>query len=307
TVLCDGCLVGSVATAETDPQALARMMVARDASTTAEDVLAESAAAPRRPRAAAPAGPVALSVAGLCVAGDAGRGAVENVDIEVRQGEIVGVAGVSGNGQRELSDAIAGLRAPSAGRVELGGRDVTRASVRERIAAGLGYVPEDRFARGVAAGLTLEDNLILRHYWQRRFRRGPFLARGPLNRWVGERRERVEIKGARAGLRVSILSGGNVQRAILAREIGEDTTALVACSPTRGLDVGVTGTVHELLREQRDRGLAVLLVSEDLEEVLSLSDRVLVMYEGRVVGQVDAISADPERIGLMMAGSGDPS
>ncbi|HEX5146598.1 MAG TPA: heme ABC transporter ATP-binding protein, partial [Conexibacter sp.] len=195
----------------------------------------------------------------------------------------------------------------SAGRVELGGRDVTRASVRERIAAGLGYVPEDRFARGVASGLTLEDNLILRHYWQRRFRRGPFLARGALNRWVATRRERVEIKGARAGLRVSILSGGNVQRAILAREIGEDTTALVACSPTRGLDVGVTGTVHDLLREQRDRGLAVLLVSEDLEEVLSLSDRVLVMYEGRIVGRMDAVDADRDRLGLLMAGSKEES
>ena len=302
TVLCDGARVGSVPTAATDPVALARMMVARDASASAEDVLAEAAPV-RAARREVATGPVELAVAGLRVAGEGGRDAVDGVDLEIRRGEIVGIAGVSGNGQRELADAIAGLRTPHAGRVTLGGRDVTQASVRERIAAGLGYVPEDRFARGVASGLTLEDNLILRHYWQRRFRRGPFLARGALNRWVAERRARVEVKGARAGLRVSILSGGNVQRAILARELGEDTAALIACSPTRGLDVGVTATVHRLLREQRDRGLAVLLASEDLEEVLALSDRVVVMYEGQIVGEVDAASADPERIGLMMAGS----
>ena len=307
TVLSQGIHVATVTPGQADKQTLARMMVSRDTDAEAEDVLEQSEQATSDPHPPeTESRPIALAVAGLRVAGDDGRHVVADVDLDVRSGEILGVAGVSGNGQRELADAIAGLRVVAAGSVEIAGQDVTDASVRERTAGGLGYVPEDRLGQGVAAGLTLEDNLILRRYWDSRFRRGPFFSRKAVTRWIAARRESVEIRGARPGVRVGVLSGGNIQRVILARELGDDTKVLVACSPTRGLDVGAIALIHGLLREQRDRGLGVLLISEDLDEVLALSNRVAVMYEGRVVGLVDAIDADRAQLGLLMAGAVSP-
>ncbi|HEX5147051.1 MAG TPA: ATP-binding cassette domain-containing protein, partial [Conexibacter sp.] len=268
----------------------------------AAEAVAAAAAAPRR----APGAPV-LSVDRLVVRSDRGHVAVQDVALHVGAGEIVGVAGVAGNGQRELADAIAGLRPAGGGRVEIGGADVTRASVRARVSRGLGYVPEDRLTRGVAAGLPLDDNLIMRRYWRAGFRRGPFLSRRAVASWVAEQRERVEIRGVRDGVRVSILSGGNVQRAILARELADETRLLIACSPSRGLDVGVTASVRGMLRARSEQGLGVLLISEDLDELTELSDRILVMYAGRIVGEVSGSDADPERLGLLMTGSGGPS
>ncbi|HEX5147328.1 MAG TPA: ATP-binding cassette domain-containing protein, partial [Conexibacter sp.] len=276
-------------------QSLGRAMVDREL---APVVSAPVAASP------APVDPVrapTLRVEGVSVAGE-GRAEVADVSFDVRPGEIVGIAGVSGNGQRALADALAGLAELASGRVGLDGVDVSRASVRERCTRGLGYIPEDRLGRGVAPGLTVEDNLMLRHYWQPEFRRGPLLSRRAIAKQLAALSARIEVRGARRGMPISLLSGGNIQRAMLARELGDETRALVVCSPTRGLDIAVTELAHGLLRARRDAGVAIVLISEDLEEVLALSDRVHVMFRGRLVGTMDRGEVDRTQIGLLMAG-----
>ncbi|MGH8874778.1 MAG: ABC transporter ATP-binding protein [Acidimicrobiia bacterium] len=289
TVLRDGRLVGSLSTGAARPADLARMMVGRDPQL------------PERSGEARP-GSAVLVVAGLRVAGDRGLQAVAGVDLEVRSGEIVGIAGVSGNGQRELAEAIAGLRAPIAGSVKLAGRDVSKASVLNRIQAGLGFVPEDRLGMGLAPGLPIEDNLALKTYRRPPFSRGPWLRRRAFQDRADELVGRFDVRGVRSGLPVRLLSGGNLQKALLARELSEEPSVLVVAAPTRGLDVGASEAVRELLLEQRAAGLGILLISEDLEEILGLADRILVMFEGRMVGLLTAEQAEPERIGLLMAG-----
>jgi ABC-type uncharacterized transport system ATPase subunit len=289
TVLRGGRRVGQLSTSEATAGALAAMMVGRDLVMTERSDEAQP-------------GPVVLGVDGLRVVGDRGDAAVRGVTLEVRSGETVGIAGVAGNGQRELTEAIAGLRVAD-GKVLLNGRDVTRAGVGERIRQGLSYIPEDRLHTGVAAGLPLEDNLVLKSYRASRFSRGPVLSARAIREWADELTERFDIRGAR-GLPVSLLSGGNLQRAIIARELAQRPGVLIAASPTRGLDVGATESVRRILLDQRAEGTAILLVSEDLDELEALCDRILVMYEGSIVGEVDVGGFDAERIGLMMAGHG---
>jgi ABC-type uncharacterized transport system ATPase subunit len=288
TVLRDGKNVGTVPVADADPTSLARMMVGRDL------------AMPER-RDAVPGEPV-LSVTGLTADGDRGFEAVRDVDVEVKAGQIVGVAGVSGNGQRELAEALSGLRPVKTGQVFLGGVDITRLSVRDRIKLGLGFVPEDRLGMGLARGLPLAMNLSLKTYRVPPLSSGPVVSRRAIDERAGELVETFDIRGARPGLPVSLLSGGNLQRAILAREISQRPKALVAAAPTRGLDVAATEAIRSLLLEERDRGSAILMISEDLEEVLALSDEIVVLYEGSVIGRLKPHDADPEIIGLMMAG-----
>jgi ABC-type uncharacterized transport system ATPase subunit len=292
SVLRAGRRVGEVITADADAPSLARLMVGRELEL------------PRREVAPAP-GPVVLGVQDLRVASDRGYRAVDGASFEVHGGEILGIAGVAGNGQRELADAIAGLRDVVSGQVVLNARDVTAASPAERIRQGLAYVPEDRLRVGVAAGLPIEDNLVLKAYRERRFSRGPFLSSSAIETWSDELRQRFDIRGGQAGHPVSLLSGGNLQRAILARELSVRPALLIAASPTRGLDVGATEVVRRLLLDQRAQGTAVLLISEDLDELRALSDRLLVMYEGTFMGEVGAGRFDGERIGLMMAGQTD--
>jgi simple sugar transport system ATP-binding protein len=290
TVLRGGRRVGQLETKDADGRSLAAMMVGRNL------VLSE------RTDEADP-GQVVLKVDGVHVDGDRGDAAVRGVSLEVRSGETVGIAGVAGNGQRELTDAIAGLRTPASGRVTLNGRDVTRSSVSERITHGLSYIPEDRLHMGVAAGLPLEDNLVLKSYRSHRFSRGPALSSRAVRAWADELATRFDIRGAR-GLPVGLLSGGNLQRAIIARELSQRPDVLIAASPTRGLDVGATESVRRILLDQRGEGTGILLVSEDLDELEALCDRIIVMYEGTVVGEVTAGVFDAERVGLMMAGHG---
>jgi ABC-type uncharacterized transport system ATPase subunit len=294
TVLRDGRRVGAMPTQEAEARTLARLMVGRDLEL------------PERETGARP-GRMVLEVRGLHVRGDRGHLSVRGVDLDVREGEIVGVAGVAGNGQRELADALAGLRRISAGRVVLDGRDLTRAAPAQRIKAGLGFVPEDRLGTGLAPGLTVQENLALKSYRRPPLARGPLLAEGVMRRRAADLISRFDIRGTRPGLPVRLLSGGNLQRVLLAREISARPKFLLAASPTRGLDVGATQAVRALLLEQRGEGVAVLLLSEDLDELLALSDRILVIYEGRVVGEVDAASADPDELGLLMAGGGSSS
>lgn len=215
---------------------------------------------------------------------------------------MVGVAGIAGNGQRELSEALAGLRRIESGRIVMNGRDVTHASPLERIRHGLGYIPEDRLAMGVAAGLPIEDNLVLKSYRTSRFSHGPIISSRAIRAWSAELSERHDIRGVRNGMPVSLLSGGNLQRAILARELSQRPHVLIAASPTRGLDLAAVEGVRRQLLEQRAQGTAILLISEDLEELQALSDRILVLYEGAIVGEVSPDAIDAEQVGLMMAG-----
>jgi simple sugar transport system ATP-binding protein len=254
---------------------------------------------------ALPGADVVLAVENLSVHGDRGP-AVRNVSLEVRAGEIVAIAGVAGNGQRELAEAIAGMRRPAEGRVCMRGRVVRPGDPRAAIGAGVAYVPEDRLGTGVAPSLSIASNLALKAY------REPHVSRGPLLRLraIRERAHhliqhyRIAASGPHAPARQ--LSGGNLQKVVLAREFSGKPKLIVAAAPTRGLDVGAIETVHAYLRDAAGEGMAVLLISEDLDEILSLADRIAVMYEGRVLGEFVAGEADVEEIGLAMAGGQDP-
>jgi simple sugar transport system ATP-binding protein len=289
TVLRGGRRVQTVQTAHTTPQALARMMVGRETFDQAD----------RDPVAP---GSEILEVTDLYAMGDRGLPALRGVTFSVRGGEIVGIAGVAGNGQRELGEAIAGLRPPAGGRIRIDGRDRARASVEEILKAGVGHVPEDRLGTGVAPNLSVADNLLLRDYRDRRFGRRVFLD----PRAVREHGERLiaefGIRCAGPAAPVRTLSGGNLQKLILARELSTHPRLILAFHPTRGLDVGATEAVHRLLLAQRRAGTAILLISEDLDEILLLSDRIAVIHAGQLVGLVRAGSVPVEALGLMMAG-----
>lgn len=289
TVLRDGRNAGEGETARLAPGDLAEMMVGRELSL------------PHREEAAAP-GRTALAVSGLRVTGDRGLQTVQGISLEVREGEILGLAGVAGNGQRELAYGIVGLRAPDAGRVEVAGRDVTRRSVRERIESGLAYIPQNRLGVGLAPGLTTEENLALKSYRRRPYSKWGRLVASAFRTEGARRIERYDIRGARPGLPIRLLSGGNLQKALIAREIEAEPKVIIAVSPTRGLDVGATQAVREHLLAQRRRGAGTLLISEDLDELLALSDRLAVIYEGEIVGETETGQATRDKLGLLMAG-----
>jgi simple sugar transport system ATP-binding protein len=289
TVLREGRVVGSAETADAEPRDLARMMVGRDLVLPTRDPN-ESIGEP------------VLAVEELVVADERGLDAVNGLSVTVHAGEVVGIAGVSGNGQRELAQGIVGLMKVKSGRVRLGGEDVTHRSVLSKIRKGIAYVPQSRLGMGLSPGLTTEDNLALKQ-----FRRPPY-ARGPLlsHKVFAERGAGLikdfDIRGVRPGLPIRLLSGGNLQKALIAREVVQDHRVLIARSPTRGLDVGATAQVREQILAERDRGIGVLLISEDLDELLALSDRLLVIYEGEIVGEMPAGEATAERLGLLMSG-----
>jgi general nucleoside transport system ATP-binding protein len=250
-------------------------------------------------------GAVVLSVEDVTALNDRGLPAIRGVSLQVHAGEIVGIAAVAGNGQSELAQVITGLRACT-GRVVVGGRDIAAGPVRAAIESGVGHVPEDRAGVGSAPNLSLVDNLIMRRFRQPPITRGPFLDDGAARSKAGTLQGAYEISAPTLDTPVRILSGGNLQRLILAREIDAAPRLLVAVQPTRGLDVGAIEGIHQLLLDLREQGAAVLLISEELEELLALADRILVMYEGQVTAAVQRPSAaDVEAIGLhMMGGEG---
>jgi simple sugar transport system ATP-binding protein len=287
TVLRRGSVVGTRETADVDDRELASLMVGRPTLGV------------RRPESAA-AGEAVLRIDGLSATGRQGLSALHEVGFDVRRGEIVGVAGVSGNGQTELVDVLCGMRSATAGSIYLDGVDVTGSSPAEVVGAGIGRIPEDRHA-AVVGDLTVAENLALEHLHE--FRRGPQLDERRLRAQAETLIERFTIK-ARPDDLAGTLSGGNLQKLVLARVLSRDPKAIVVSQPTRGLDVGATEYVHGELLAQRQRGAGVLLVSEDLDELLALADRLLVFYEGRIVGESPTDGADPERLGLLMAGLG---
>jgi simple sugar transport system ATP-binding protein len=288
-VLRGGRTVATLATAETTPRALATLMVGHELTPA------------RGGRAPASGGPL-LELSDIRVAASRGGDAVRGVSLVVGAGEIVGVAGVAGNGQRELAEAIAGLRAPTAGTVRVGGVAIRRGDPRAALDAGIAFVPEDRVGTGSAPGLSVASNLVLRSYRQRSLSTGPFLLLDRIRvsalELIG--RYRIQVPGPETPARV--LSGGNLQKVVIAREFSGSPRVVVAASPTQGLDVGAADTVRSHLRAAAARGVAVLVFSEDLEEILELADRVAVMYEGAIAGEVPASRASIEELGLMMAG-----
>ena len=290
TVLRRGKVVDTISREGATEQSLARMMVGRE-------VLLRVDKQPAHP------GETLLHVEDLRAYDDRGLEAVRGVSLDVRAGEIVGLAGVDGNGQTELIDALTGLRRPSAGTIVVGGRDVTSANAHTFLEEGVGHIPEDRHRRGLVLEFSLAENLVLHDYAKSPYSRRGFL---DLGRIFGSARtllQEFDVRGGTASTPASALSGGNQQKVVIAREVHRDPRVLVAAQPTRGLDVGAIEFVHRRLVEQRDAGKAVLLISLELEEVLSLSDRILVIYEGRIVGEYDP-SVTEEELGIAMTGGG---
>lgn len=279
---------GGLPTAGHTTADLARLMVGRD-------VLFQLEKPPANP------GPVVLSIDSLEAVNDRGLPALRGLSLQVRAGEIVGLAGVAGNGQRELAEVIAGLRPATGGQVRLGNDVISNQPTRAAIRKGLAYVPEDRTKVGSAPSLSITDNLIMKHYDRQPIGKGWRVDSVAAELFASELKEAYSIQTPSLRTHARVLSGGNLQRMILAREIATDPQCMLAMQPTQGLDVGAIETVHRLLLEQRAAGVAVLLISEELEELLSLSDRICVIYEGKIVGEVT--DHDVDRLGQLMTGS----
>jgi simple sugar transport system ATP-binding protein len=242
-----------------------------------------------------------LTVEDLYVDDERGLEAVRGISFEVKAGEIVGIAGVDGNGQSELIDAITGLRRSKAGRISVGHRDLTHDSPRECLDAGVGHIPEDRQLRGLVLDFSLAENIALHDYREEPDSKYGWLFPGRLIARARTLLKEFDVRGGGPETRAAALSGGNQQKVIVAREVSRDPSVLVAAQPTRGLDVGAIEFVHRRLVEERDEGRAILLVSFELDEVLSLSDRILVIYEGKLVAEYSP-DVSEEEIGLAMVG-----
>jgi len=290
TVLRGGKSIATVDTADATPRSLAALMVGRE--------LSEGA----REKRSQPAEPM-LQLEDVWVVGSRGTDAVKGVSLTVRAGEIVAVAGVSGNGQRELGEAIAGMRAPSRGTIRVAGAAMLAGDPRAALNAGVAFVPEDRLTTGAAPGLSIASNLVLRSYRDPSLSRGPMLLLDRIRHRAIDLIHRYRIAAPGPSAQVRVLSGGNLQKVVIAREFSGDPRVVVAASPTQGLDVGATETVRDYLCEAAASGAAVLVFSEDLDEILELADRIAVIYEGTIAGEVAAAEASIDEIGLMMAGA----
>ncbi len=289
TVLRAGRDVFSCDTRDTSARDLASKMVGR-----------EIGQAPERPSVLI-GGPV-LEVHELRAQGDRDIMVLNGIDLDVRAGEIHGIAGVAGNGQRELAEVITGLRRAASGRVCIGGRDMTNSTPRAVIEAGVSHIPEDRLGMGLAPNLDITNNAIMKRYRSDEMSRGPVIDEAKASGWTGELVERFSVKTPSLRTAVRLLSGGNSQRLLLARETSMQHKLAVAVHPTRGLDIGATEAVRSILLKERESGVGTLLISEDLEELIALCDRISVMYEGRIMGTVGRDQLDLEEIGMMMAG-----
>jgi ABC-type uncharacterized transport system ATPase subunit len=289
TVMRDGKVVGTKLTNDTSPAEMARMMVGREVLLRVK----KDAAKPKD---------VVLRINDLQVRDDRNLMAVRGLSLDVRAGEIVGVAGVEGNGQRELVEAIVGLRPAVAGSIEINAKEITRLSVRERRECGLACVPEDRYVRGVALQASLQDNLIVNSYHRHPNSSGQLLDLKEIGEFSENAIKTFDIRTTGKDVPAFTLSGGNLQKVVVAREMSAEPDLLVFAQPTRGLDIGSIEFVHQRIVDARDKGAAVLLVSAELEEVMSLSDRIAVVYEGEIVGTIDAAQATEEGLGLWMAG-----
>jgi general nucleoside transport system ATP-binding protein len=290
TVLRAGKNVDTVETKDATPRSLAALMVGR-----------EVALAERVERDVEVGAPV-LEVRDLWSAGDRGGDALRGVTLTVRAGEIVAIAGVAGNGQRELAETVTGMRPSSRGEVVVDGGRLHAGDARAAIRAGVAHVPEDRLHTGVAPSLSIASNVVLKSYRGSTVTTGPLLRLRAIREHAAALIKRYDVRGGRPELPARQLSGGNLQKVVLAREFHGEPRVLVVASPTRGLDVAAIETVHAYVREAASRGVGVLLISEDLDEIRALADRILVMYEGGIAGELDGRTASVGELGLLMAG-----
>ena len=292
TVLRKGKCIGTVQVADTTVEALSRMMVGRDIEFKVQ-------------KNDSPPGEVVLSVEQVSVSSRRHKNnAVKDVSFQVRAGEIVCLAGIEGNGQSEFIYALTGIEKLNGGRIILAGKDITRANIRTRSKTGLSHIPEDRHKYGLVLDYTLADNLVLQRYWEPQFQNSGFIREQAVRAYADELIQQYDVRSSQgADTIVRSMSGGNQQKAIIAREIDRNPELLVAIQPTRGLDVGAVEYIHHKLVAQRDEGKAVLLVSLELDEVMNIPDRILVMYEGEIVGEFKPQETNVEQLGLYMAGA----
>ena len=295
SVLCKGRYIGTVNISETSKEELSRMMVGRDVQFTVE----------KKP---ASPGPVILDVKHMSVESRLHKKlAVNNVSLQVHAGEIVCIAGIDGNGQSEFIQGLTGLTKilpnPET-KITLGGEDITKKSIREKSKDGMSHIPEDRHKHGLVLDYSLEQNLVLQRYWESQFQHYHFIKKNDVSEYAQSLIDKYDVRsGQGTKTLVRAMSGGNQQKAIVGRELAKEHKLLIAVQPTRGLDVGAIEYLHKAIIADRDQGKAVLLVSYELEEVMNLSDRILVMYEGEIVGEFDPKKTTPEELGLYMAGA----
>ncbi len=292
TVLRKGKFIGTVDVKDTTKEELSRMMVGRDVSFKVE----KKESKPED---------VVLSIRNLSVPSKIHKkDAVRDVSFDIRRGEIVCIAGIDGNGQTELVGAITGLEKPSTGSISINGKDITRAPIRRRSIEGISHIPEDRHKHGLVLDYKLEENLVLQRYWQPEFQNKGFIKFDAVRKYANKLIDKFDIRSGQGPITIArSMSGGNQQKAIIAREIDKNHDLLIAVQPTRGLDVGAIEYVHKQLVETRDAGKGVLLVSFELDEVMDVSDRILVMYEGEIVGDLDPKKITVQELGLYMSGA----
>jgi len=288
TVLRDGKVIDTRLTGEVTQSELVKMMVGRE--------LKELEPRPLK------AGPVTLNIEGLHAMGDRGSEALRGVDLQIKAGEILGLAGVSGNGQRELAESLAGMRKATAGKVTIGRKDVTGASLNQRVEAGMAFIPEERMRDGAIREFSVEENIYLHDHYLSQYTKGIFLDFSKMESHAIDLVNEFNVKTPSLDTPLKNLSGGNIQKLIMARELSRRPEVLIAAQPTRGVDIGATEYIHQRLLTQREAGTAILLISEDLDEIRTLSDRIAVIYEGKIIGVVMRGQASVEQIGLMMAG-----
>ncbi len=292
TVLRKGRCIGTVDIKDTSKEELSRMMVGRDVNFKVD-------------KKEAAKGEVVLSVRNVSVPSQTHKNdAVRNVSFDVHAGEIVCLAGIDGNGQSEFVAALTGLEKPSKGSIVLAGKDITKASIRTRSKTGMSHIPEDRHKHGLVLDYSLEENMILQRYWQPEFKNRGFIRKKQMRTYAERLIKQYDVRSGQGPITITrSMSGGNQQKAIVAREIDKEHKFLVAVQPTRGLDVGAIEYIHRQLVETRDAGKGVLLVSLELDEVMNVSDRILVMYEGEIVGELDPKKTTVQELGLYMSGA----
>ena len=289
TVLRDGRKIGTRLTSETTKQDLANWMVGREVGFAPD-------------RGAVRVGEVRLKLEQVACGSDRGTPGLRGISLEVRSGEILGIAGVSGNGQRELAEAISGLRKATEGKVFLAGEEITNLAPGEITDRMLSYIPEERMRDGMISAFTVAENMILREHHKLPYSRTGFLNLREISRHADDLIKQFRVKTPSQETQARNLSGGNIQKVVLARELSRNPRAIIAAQPTRGLDIGATEYVREQLLAERRKGTAIILISEDLDEILALSDRIAVLYEGQVMDIVPRAHATPEKLGLLMAG-----
>ncbi|WP_068776712.1 ABC transporter ATP-binding protein [Paenibacillus sp. FJAT-26967] len=290
TIIRRGKVVDTVKTSETTTRELAEKMVGRSVSFKVDKKPAE------------PAAPV-LQADNLTAKSPSGIPVLQGLSFDVKAGEILGIAGVDGNGQSELIEALTGLRRIDGGSIRLLGKDITNQSPRQISEAGVSHIPEDRHKHGLVLDFTMSENMVLQTYYKPAFNRGGFLNFDAIEKQASRLIEAFDVRTPSTQTKARSLSGGNQQKAIIAREIDRNPDLLIAAQPTRGLDVGAIEFVHKQLIAQRDQGKAVLLISFELDEILNVSDRIAVIYEGQIVGEVKPEETNDQELGLMMAGS----